>query len=65
MIKLFMINNYDKKMTANYITIDNDFNFTKRRNFFSFELMSNFVWMFFHFTVVFFFMIRLESLMLV
>ena len=52
-------------MAANYITIDNDFNTTKRRNFFSFELITSFVWMFFHFTVVFFFMIKLQSLMLV
>lgn len=50
---------------TNFITVDNDFNDVKRRNFFTFEFMSSFVWMFFHFTVVFFFMIRMESLMLV
>lgn len=50
---------------ANYIAVDNNFNETKRRNFFIFEIITAFTWMFFHFTVVFFFMIKLQSVMLV
>lgn len=50
---------------ANFIKVDKDFNQTKRRNFYAVEIFQSFVWMFFHFTVVHFFMIKMESLALI
>lgn len=49
----------------NYITIDKDFNEVKRKNFFLYLFTSSFVWMCFHFTLVFFFLIQLWSPLLV
>lgn len=50
---------------ANYIAVDRWFNAVKRRNFYMYEVIAAFVWMCFHFTVVYFFMIKLESMALV
>lgn len=50
---------------VNYITVDTNFNETKRRNFYIFQVITAFTWMFFHFAVVFFFMIKLQSVMLI
>lgn len=49
----------------NYITIDNKFDEVKRKNFYMFSFISAFVWMCFHFTLVFFFLIQLKSPLLV
>ncbi|MDD2907665.1 MAG: hypothetical protein PHH98_03410 [Candidatus Gracilibacteria bacterium] len=45
----------------NYITIDNKFDDVKKKNFFIYGFISSFVWMCFHFTLVFFFLIQLKS----
>lgn len=49
----------------NYITIDNKFDDIKRKNFFTYSFISSFVWMCFHFTLVFFFLIQLKSPLLI
>lgn len=50
---------------ANYISVDNNFDEVKKKNFFFYCFAWAFVWMCFHFTLVYFFMIKLESLLLV
>ncbi len=50
---------------VNYIAIDKNFTPIKRRNFYIFAVAMGFTWMFFHFAVVFFFMIKLQSVLLV
>lgn len=50
---------------VNYITLDNKFDEVKRKNFFNFNFVSSLVWMCFHFTLVYFFLIKLQSPLLV
>ncbi|MDP2091092.1 MAG: hypothetical protein Q8K30_05870 [Candidatus Gracilibacteria bacterium] len=50
---------------TNYLALDNNFDEVKRNNFFNFSFVSSLVWMFFHFTVVYFFLIQLKSPLLV
>lgn len=45
----------------NYITIDNGFDDVKKKNFFAYSFVYSFVWMCFHFTLIFFFLIQLRS----
>lgn len=49
----------------NYVILENWFNEIKRKNYFFYWFISSFVWMCFHFTLVFFFLIQLESPLLV
>lgn len=49
----------------NYITTESEFDEIKRKNFFFYSFISSFVWMCFHFTLVFFFLLQLQSPMLV
>ncbi len=49
----------------NFITIDNEFNDVKKKNFMMYWFISSFVWMCFHFTLVFFFLIQLKSPLIV
>jgi hypothetical protein len=46
---------------ANYITTESEFDEIKRKNFFLYSFISLFVWMCFHFTLVFFFLLELRS----
>jgi len=50
---------------VNYLTIDNKFDEVKRANFFNYSLVSSIVWMCFHFTLVYFFLVELKSMLLV
>ncbi len=50
---------------ANYLVLDNKFDEVKKNNFFNYTFVSSFVWMCFHFTLVFFFLIELKSALLV
>ncbi len=50
---------------TNYLAIDNKFDEVKRTNFFNYSFVSSLVWMFFHFTVVYFFLVQLKSPLLV
>ncbi|MDD2870973.1 MAG: hypothetical protein PHS49_03200 [Candidatus Gracilibacteria bacterium] len=50
---------------VNYLALENDFDEVKRANFFNYSFVSSLVWMFFHFTVVYFFLIQLKSPLLV
>lgn len=45
----------------NFITIDNKFDDVKKKNFMIYWFISSFVWMCFHFTLIFFFLIQLQS----
>ncbi|MDD3793847.1 MAG: MFS transporter [Candidatus Gracilibacteria bacterium] len=45
----------------NFITIDNKFDDVKKKNFMIYGFISSFVWMCFHFTLIFFFLIQLQS----
>lgn len=45
----------------NFITVDNKFDDIKKKNFMLYWFISSFVWMCFHFTLVFFFLIQLQS----
>ncbi len=47
------------------ISVDKNFNGNKKRNFFITIFLQGFLWMLFHFTVVFFFTFKLESVVLV
>ncbi|MDD4151370.1 MAG: MFS transporter [Candidatus Gracilibacteria bacterium] len=46
---------------GNYITAETSFDEIKRKNFFFYSFIRAFVWMCFHFTLVFFFLLQLES----
>jgi hypothetical protein len=47
------------------ISVDKNFNGNKKKNFFITIFLQGFLWMLFHFTVVFFFTFKLESVVLV
>ena len=47
------------------ISVDRNFNGNKKRNFFITTFLQGFLWMIFHFTVVFFFTFQLKSMVLV
>ncbi len=47
------------------ISVDKNFNGNKKRNFFITTFLQGFLWMIFHFTVVFFFTFQLKSIVLV
>lgn len=47
------------------ISATTEFNGNKKRNFYITSLLLGFLWMLFHFTVVFFFTFQLESIILV
>lgn len=49
----------------NFITVDNKFDDIKKKNFMMYWFISSFVWMCFHFTLVFFFLIQLKSPLIV
>lgn len=49
----------------NYITTESEFDEIKRKNFFFYSFIALFVWMCFHFTLVFFFLLELRSPLLV
>ncbi|MDD5376720.1 MAG: MFS transporter [Candidatus Gracilibacteria bacterium] len=50
---------------VNFVSAESSFDETRRKNFFTYGFISSFVWMCFHFTLVFFFGLRLESALLV
>ena len=45
----------------NFVTTENIFDAVRRKNFFIYGFISSFVWMCFHFTLVYFFGIQLGS----
>ena len=47
--------------TANFVSVESQFDTVRRKNFFSYAFISSFVWMCFHFTLVFFFLLVLKS----
>lgn len=47
--------------TSNFVSIESQFDTTRRKNFFIYAFVSSFVWMCFHFTLVFFFLLVLKS----
>lgn len=49
----------------NYITAETSFDEIKRKNFFFYSFIRAFIWMCFHFTLVYFFLLQLESPILV
>lgn len=49
----------------NYITTETSFDEIRRKNFFFYWFIASFVWMCFHFTLVFFFLLQLKSPLLV
>lgn len=49
----------------NFVSTESSFDEIKRKNFFTYGFISSFVWMCFHFTLVFFFGLRLQSVLLV
>lgn len=51
--------------TANFVSVESQFDTVRRKNFYIYAFISSFVWMCFHFTLVFFFGIKLESPLLV
>lgn len=66
-IKIYIVNIFKKIYLNmwNYVALENKFDEIKRKNFFSYWFISSFVWMCFHFTLVFFFLIQLKSPLLV
>ena len=50
---------------VNYLALDNKFDEVKRNNFYNYTIVSSIVWMCFHFTLVYFFLIQLKSPLLV
>lgn len=50
---------------SNYVSIENYLDVVRRKNFFWYWALSSFVWMCFHFTLVFFFLLQLKSPILV
>ncbi|EKE26988.1 MAG: hypothetical protein ACD_4C00091G0002 [uncultured bacterium (gcode 4)] len=46
---------------SNYVSVESSFDETRRKNFFHYWFISSFVWMCFHFTLVFFFLLQLKS----
>jgi len=47
------------------ISVDKELDHIRKRNFFINIIVSNFIWMIFHFSVVFFFTFQLKSIILV
>lgn len=50
---------------SNFISVESKLDETRRKNFFWYWWLSSFVWMCFHFTLVFFFLLQLKSPLLV
>ncbi|MCK9272329.1 MFS transporter [Candidatus Gracilibacteria bacterium] len=50
---------------GNFVSLESNFDFIRRKNFFIYGFISSFVWMCFHFTLVFFFGLQLGSILLV
>lgn len=50
---------------VNFVSTESSFDETRRKNFFTYGFIASFVWMCFHFTLVFFFGLKLESALLV
>ncbi len=49
----------------NFVSVESGFDQIRRKNFFIYAFISSFVWMCFHFTLVFFFWLQLQSVLLV
>ena len=49
----------------NFVSVESNFDLIRRKNFFIYWFISSFVWMCFHFTLVFFFWLQLGSVLLV
>jgi len=62
---LFMENTPQSPSKVNFVSTESSFDETRRKNFFIYGFISSFVWMCFHFTLVFFFGLRLQSAILV
>lgn len=50
---------------SNFVSLESNFDLIRRKNFFIYWFISSFVWMCFHFTLVFFFWLQLGSVLLV
>ena len=50
---------------SNYVSVESSFDEIRRKNFFHYWFISSFVWMCFHFTLVFFFLLQLKSALIV
>ncbi|MDD2486823.1 MAG: MFS transporter [Candidatus Gracilibacteria bacterium] len=50
---------------SNYVSVESSFDEIRRKNFFHYGFISSFVWMCFHFTLVFFFLLQLKSALIV
>lgn len=50
---------------SNFISVESGLDETRRKNFFRYWAISSFVWMCFHFTLVFFFLLQLKSPLIV
>ncbi|MDD5197533.1 MAG: MFS transporter [Candidatus Gracilibacteria bacterium] len=60
-----MENTVQAPSQINFVSTESSFDETRRKNFFTYGFIASFVWMCFHFTLVFFFGLRLESALLV
>ncbi|MFA6090459.1 MAG: MFS transporter [Candidatus Gracilibacteria bacterium] len=57
--------NSTQKSQVSFVSTESSFDETRRKNFFTYGFISSFVWMCFHFTLVFFFGLQLGSTLLV
>lgn len=57
--------NNEQKLSMSFVSTESSFDEIRRKNFFIYGFISSFVWMCFHFTLVFFFGLRLQSALLV
>jgi hypothetical protein len=57
--------NTTEKPQISFVSTESSFDENRRKNFFTYGFLSSFVWMCFHFTLVFFFGLQLGSVLLV
>ncbi|MDD2891621.1 MAG: hypothetical protein PHQ95_01530 [Candidatus Gracilibacteria bacterium] len=57
--------NTTEKPQISFVSTESSFDENRRKNFFTYGFIASFVWMCFHFTLVFFFGLQLESVLLV
>lgn len=62
---LFMEHISEKKSQISFVSTESSFDETRRKNFFTYGFIASFVWMCFHFTLVYFFGLELQSALLV